>query len=530
MKIYYLLLAFFCSSIASYAQTYADDVASILFDNCTNCHHNGGIAPFSLMSYNDAQSRAAMIQNAVVSKRMPPWPPNNNYAQFAHERSLTAAEIATIDAWANAGAPQGNPANTPATPVYDPNNWRLGTPDFSIKMPDYRSKATASSDDYVCISLPTNLATNNIIQSIEVIPGNPEIVHHVLLYLDVNGTYTTDTTSHSCGGPSNLPLIGGYAPGSDPLQFINSANLKIGVNLPANARIILAMHYPFGSQGELDSTRINFHFYPQGTTGVRQVNAHPILGQTRFTLNANTVSSLDAWFPNPNFPMGTPNTIYSIFPHAHLLGKSFIVYGVKHNPPFDTIPLIHIPKWDFEWQGFYIFKYLQKIPAGYKLYGKAVYDNTTNNPFNPNNPPQNVSFGENTTDEMFLIYFQYMAYQQGDEFVHTDSLLRLQNQRVTSAPPLAVQEDGIFLSVYPNPSNAQTTLHYYNQQTAKVDLSIYNLQGQRVRQIHLGETVQGQHFYQWDGHSDRGHRLPPGVYTLRLNIGDQTVTRKIIRQ
>lgn len=130
-----------------------------------------------------------------------------------------------------------------------------------------------------------------------------------------------------------------------------------------------------------------------------------------------------------------------------------MVYGVPP-PPYDTIPLIHTPEWDFDWQGFYIFKYLQKLPAGYKLYGKVVYENTTKN------SPQNVSFGENTTDEMFLIYFQYLPYQTGDEFVHTDSLLRLQNTQINSVP-LAQNEGEIFLTTYPNPSRDWTTIDYY---------------------------------------------------------------------
>lgn len=529
MKSLYSLLALLTWGAALHAQTYADDVAQILFDNCTSCHHNGGIAPFSLMSYTEAQPRATAIQNAVVNKRMPPWAPNNAYSQFSHERSLTAAEIATIDAWANAGAPQGNTNNTPAAPIYNANNWRLGTPDLSLRMPNYISKATSSSDDYVCISIPSNLTVGRTIKAIEVIPGNTEIVHHVLLNLDPNNTYGTDTTSHSCGGPFVEPMIGAYAPGSEPIQFINSSNLKMGIYMPPNSHIILSMHYPYGSQGQMDSTRVNIHFYPQGTSGVRQVNANPLIHSYNFTLNANRVSELEGWYPSQNTPIPQDQTIYSAFPHAHLLGKSFLVYGVNHSAPFDTIPLIHIPQWDFDWQGFYIFKYLQKLPAGYKIYTKAVYDNTTNNPFNPNNPPQNVSFGQNTLDEMFLVYFQYMDYVAGDENVYTDSLLRLQNQQINSTS-VVEREDGLFLTTYPNPSSDWTTLHYYQEQASEVDLSIYNLQGQRIRQIYTGDLPKGQHYYQWDGRSDSGNRLPAGVYSLRLQTGKRIVTRTIIRQ
>lgn len=530
MKHCLLLLLFFSVAQLS-AQNYADDIAAVFFDNCTSCHHAGGIAPFSLMSYTDASSRLTAIQTAVNTGKMPPWSPNNDYSQFSHDRSLTAAEITLINDWIIAGAPQGNPANTPPVPVYDPNNWKLGTPDLSIRIPDYVSKATLSNDDYVCFSIPTNLAAGRVIQAIEVIPGNSSIVHHALIHIDAAGTYGTDTTSHACGGPTSLPLIAGYAPGSDPAQFPNTSNLKLGINLPANSEIVFAMHYPLGSQGILDSTRINFHFYPQGVSGVRQVSANPVLNDYGFVINANTVGEVDAWFPSPSFPISTDLSLFSVFPHAHLLGKSFIVYAVNHFTPFDTIPLIHIPKWDFDWQGFYVFDKMKKMPAGYKLYGKAVYDNTTNNPFNPNNPPQNVGFGLNTSDEMFLVYFQYLNYQQGDELINMDSLLQSQNTIYTNnKEPLAINENGLFLTAYPNPTAGVSTLHYYLEKDDKVQLMVYDAQGRVVTQLLLKEQAKGQHYYQWDGRQQNGAKVPAGVYSIQLRAGERMVNKKIIRQ
>jgi hypothetical protein len=530
MKKIYLFLSLFCLFIGqTSAQTYADDVAQIVFDNCTSCHHAGGIAPFSLMTYADVSAYALSIQTEVNNGNMPPWSPDDNYSELAHVRSLTAAEVTTINNWVNAGAVQGNPSNTPATPIYDPNNWELGAPDMSVRIPNYVSKATFGNDDYVCFSIPTNLITDKVIQAIEVVPGDASIVHHVLAYIDANNTYGTDTTSHNCGGPTNLPLIAGFAPGSPPAQFPNvDGLLKMGINLPANSRIILAMHYPEGSQGVLDSTRINFHFYPQGASNVRQVSANPILNDYSFNINANTVDSVDAWFPSANLPISSSLSLFSVFPHAHLLGKSFIVYAVNHSPPYDRIPLIHIPEWDFDWQGFYMFKYLQQLPVGYKLYGKALYDNTTNNPFNPNNPPQNISFGLNTTDEMFLIYFQYMPYQTGDELINLDSLITLQTP-TGSKEPIAVNEGGLFLTSYPNPSDDLTMLQYYLQNTSEISLGIYDLQGKLVKQLLTESATKGEHYASWDGTNTAGAKVPAGVYISQLQVNGKTVTNKIIR-
>jgi hypothetical protein len=514
-------------SLALEAQTYADNIAKIVFDNCTSCHHNGGIGPFPLMTYTDVVGVASMIQTEVNAGNMPPWSPNNHYSEFAMARSLTATEISDINDWINNGTPQGNPANTPAAPVYN-NNAVLGPADLSLRIPTYVSKATSGNDDYVCFSIPTGLLQNETIQALEVIPGNPEIVHHVLAYIDPNGTYGTDTLSHSCGGPtaSNIPLIAGYAPGSMPSQFPNINSLKMGVNIPAGSEIVLAMHYPEGSQGLVDSTRINLYFYPQGTSNIRQVSANPLLDNLSFNINANTVDSVEALFP-PSFGVPTNYSLFSIFPHAHLLGQNFIVYGINTYPPYDTIPLIHIPKWDFEWQGFYVFKYMQKLPIGYQLYGKCIYDNTTNNPYNPNNPPQNVGFGLNTTDEMFLVYFQYMSYQPGDENYNIDSLLKAQNPTTTT--PLAFNESGLFLSSYPNPSNNQTIIHYFADSDQKIQLVIYDLQGKLVRTLIQESGLKGEHTLTWDGRNEKGSKVPAAVYISQLKVGNKRVTNKIVR-
>lgn len=530
-KIYLFIITAFSSILPVEAQvpTFADDVAPIIFDKCSKCHHNGGVAPFELLTYTQVSSNGTWIQSAVNAGEMPPWPPDNNYNQYVHNRSLSAAQIQTINDWVNGGMPQGNPANTPPTPVFATGP-QLGPADISVRIPDYISKATTSNDDYVCISLPSGLTANRIIKKIEIIPGNPAIVHHCLAYIDENGNYQTDTTSHSCAGPvgQSIPLIAGYAPGGSPTTFPDDNLLRLGVEMQAGSNIVLAMHYPEGSQGQLDSTRINIHFYPQGATGVRQVSADPVLYDYAFTINANTIDSVDAYFPNASTGLPTPMTLYSIFPHTHLLGKSFIIYAVNNSPPFDRIPLMHIPKWDFEWQDFYVFKYLQKIPAGYKLYGKAVYDNTTNNPYNPNNPPQNVSFGLNTADEMFIVYFQYLTYQNGDENINVDSLIQLQTLTNNNILPIATNENGLFLSTYPNPSNQTTTLHYFVDREEEVTLNIYNVTGQLVESL-VQTTQKGEQIIQWDGTNTSGNIVPAGIYFSQLQVGNRTVTKQIIR-
>lgn len=525
----YSILMLVCSlgAMPSQAQTYADDVATILFENCTSCHRQGGVAPMSLMTYSEVLPYVSTIQLEVNNKTMPPWPPNDNYQQYVHSRSLTAAEITTIDNWVNAGSPEGNPANTPAAPVYS-SGAQLGTPDISVRIPNYVSKATASNDDYVCISIPMpSLTSTRTIKAIEILPGDPSIVHHALIYADLTGNYQTDTSSHNCAGPvgASIPLVAGYAPGGTPTQFPNTTGLKMGVQVTPGANLVFAMHYPEGSQGKLDSTRVNLHFYPLGTSGVRTVSASPLLNNFSFVINANNIDSVEGFYPGSN-GLSSAYSLFSVFPHTHLLGKSFIVYAVNTVAPFDQIPLIHIPKWDFEWQDFYVFKNLIKVPAGYRLYGKAVYDNTTNNPFNPNNPPQNVGFGLNTTDEMFIVYFQFMPYQTGDETFNIDSLLTA--QMPTGLEPIATNTNGLFLSSYPNPSKESITIQYYSADQEEVQLMIYDLQGRLVRQLIQSQTLKGEQITTWDGTNDAGQLVPPGVYITQLQTGSKILSHKLI--
>jgi hypothetical protein len=173
------------------------------------------------------------------------------------------------------GYPEGTATETPPPPVFNEGSV-LGDGDLQVQIPTYASKAIAN-DDYVCFSLPTNLTEQRIIKAVEVIPGNPEIVHHVLVYVDQNGIEATDTTGGNCASPSsfNTKLVGGFTPGATPIIFPNQDPIKLGVKVDAGAKIYLNMHYPIGSYGLVDSTKVIFHFYPPGETDVREVYQNP---------------------------------------------------------------------------------------------------------------------------------------------------------------------------------------------------------------------------------------------------------------
>ena len=231
-------------------------MAQIVYNKCTKCHHNGGIAPFPLMTYNESSPMAAAIYDAVSQDRMPPWPPDNNYQQYVHNRALSSSEKTTIQNWVLAGAPEGNAANTPPPPVYS-SGTLLGNGDLTVQIPTYMSKATSMNDDYACFAVPSGLLQNRTIKSIEIIPGNRQIVHHALIYLDPGAVESTDSIGGNCASPSNqnTKLIAGYTPGSTPMILPSVAPLKLGIDISAGSQVYFAMHYPAGSMGNLTVQR-----------------------------------------------------------------------------------------------------------------------------------------------------------------------------------------------------------------------------------------------------------------------------------
>jgi hypothetical protein len=509
-------IIFVISVSFSFTQTWSGGVAEIFYENCAKCHHQGGGGPFPLVEYNDVSTEVTAIYDAVYQDKMPPWPPNEISAEFLHDRSLDASDKATILNWLTSGYPEGDPSQTPPPPVFNSGSI-LGNGDLEVQIPTYASKAI-TEDDYVCFSLPSNLTENRIIRAVEVIPGNPEIVHHVLVYIDQNGTEVTDTVGGDCASPSdfNTKLVGGFTPGATPIIFPSQDPVKLGVMVNAGAKIYLNMHYPIGSYGLVDSTRVIFHFYPLGETNVREVSSDPLLINYTFMLPPEQVTSVTAQYPSSG---GAPAdfSLFSIFPHMHLLGKEIGAYAVK--PVEDTVPLINIPHWDFDWQDFYKFRYLQKIPQGSTIHSYGTFDNTSSNIHNPNSPPITVFFGLNTSDEMFITYFQYLPYLPGDENHDLSLLTSLSLEEI-----LSESESDIIL--YPNPFSSDGVQIAFTEPLKPDDqIVIYDSRGNRV--VKLDNMTENTVF--WNGKNGQGQDVKPGVYFVSVNSNGSFIHKKLIK-
>jgi len=512
---------FLVSFAMAQTPTWSDNIACIVYTRCAGCHNPSGIAPFSLITYNDAAAHAYSMVNALNTGIMPPWPPDQSYQRYAHERTITQEEIDLVNDWFHGGVPEGNPANAPEPPVFS-NGSQLPQIDLTLNMPVYTN--TAAYDDYRCFVMTTNLTEDKFITGWEVIPGNRSIVHHVLVYQDTTGeALNLDNADPGPGytsfggiGTNNPILIGGWVPGSS----VSYMPQGMGILLRKNAVVVMQVHYPAGTSGETDSTKINMML--SDNPDIRTVRLAPVLNHLYsltdgpLFIPANTVKTFHAEF---RVPLLSDMTILSVGPHMHLIGKSIKSFAVT--PAQDTIPFIHIRDWDFHWQGSYTFRQPVKIPRGSTLYAEATYDNTASNPRNPNSPPKNVALGESTTDEMLLVYFAFLAYQNGDENIVMDTAASVHtyndcNYKLTTMND-ARPESGI--GIYPNP--AGSSINIRNPRPEVLIAQLYDVAGKLILSQPLSPgTSQLRLFNQ-----------SAGMYFIRLVTlqGETIVSQRIVR-
>lgn len=500
------------------AQTWADDIAPIVYKNCTVCHRTGGIAPFPLESYNDAVANANAMALSTLNKQMPPWMPDPAYRHFKGERYLSQNEIYAIAAWASNGTPEGNPANAPAPPVF-PSGSQLPQVDLTLTLPSYT--ITSNVDEYRSFPIPAGTSVNTYINSIEYVPGNDAVVHHIVIYSDPNGlSAVQDAQDPGPGFASNgsgpiLPgskWLGAWAPGAGPFVLPKD----MGLLMPANGYYVVEMHYAPGSAGQTDASTINLTYTNAPT--IREVKVDPLLLHSSnmtdgpLSIPANTVKTF-----HEKFKVTSTQSVLTVFPHMHLIGKSVKSYAIDATNT--TIPLINIPAWNFHWQGFYTFQKIQKITPNTYLWAEASYDNTSNNPWNPSTPPQNVTSGEHTTDEMMIVFFAYTAYQTGDENIVLDSTI------LTSTPISPAIEKGKMFAVFPNPVNAQLHINIHSEANVINKIELMNELGERIltRELqadskeYLSERIDMQ-------------ALPSGLYFVKVTNAKESAVQKVWKE
>lgn len=506
------------------AQIYYKDVAGIFYARCTSCHHDGA-NDYSYMNFTGVNAMKTAIAYDLNNNIMPPWKADTNYTRFQHERIISATEKTQILNWISGGALKGDTTQAPAPPVYTTNYELQGTPDLELKIPTFTSTAT-SSDIYVCISIPSGLLQNRYVRAFEIVPGNAPIVHHAVIGLDTTGTYASDY-SGTCYSPSWNVGLGSYAPGTRATVFPNSSVLRAGIKMNAGSKVIMQLHYPKGSVGQIDSTKIRIFFYPLSTPGIRPIYVTTPLQNWSMFMPANTTTTFTAYYPTSG-TLTTDLSMFSIFPHSHMLGKSMLIYAVK--PGIDTIPLISVPEWDFEWQDYYTFRKLVKIPTGYRLFSKHVFDNTSGNPHNPSSPPINVVAGTSTLNEMLFDGMMALAYQPGDETLNMDSLMSMDTLFFSGIKENSKTFGSLSAIAFPNPFTNSVSIKYFLHENTGVAFEFFDIVGRSISTHLVGKKEEGLNEFIWNGKTSAGLNLPNGIYFYEIKAGGQSFKSKIIKQ
>jgi peroxiredoxin/mono/diheme cytochrome c family protein len=401
--------------------TFNRDIVRLLEDHCQGCHRPGGIGQVSFLPYEQAVAWAADIRDAVQRRTMPPWNAREGFGEFVGARRLTEAQIETFSRWVDAGMPEGSPADLPPLREF-PEDWTLGKPDLILTPAEAYPVEATGKDEYRCFVMPVDLPEDRYVSAIEVLPGARDVVHHVSVYLDESGRAEALDRADpkpgydSFGGIGFPPsgTLGGWAPGNTPHRLPDG----VGRLLPGNSRVVMQVHYHKSGRAARDLSRLGIYF-----------SSAPVDKR----LYEETVASRLLFIPPgaKHYRVTGATTIprnmraLAILPHMHLLGEEIRVTATR--PDSARLPLVWVAPWDFNGQETYVFKTPVPLPRGTRIDLEARYDNSADNPRNPNSPPRWVRWGEESTDEM-CIAFLYVT---------------LDDEHLTRNPPLKPENPGL---------------------------------------------------------------------------------------
>jgi mono/diheme cytochrome c family protein len=391
--------------------TFYRNILPILQRNCQSCHRPGEIGPMPLLSYQEVRPWAKSIKTNVLNRKMPPWFADPKFGHYQNDRRLKQAELNQIVAWVDAGAPEGDPKTAPK-PVEFPDGWNIQA-DEIFQMPDPMMVPQKEPLNYVYVVIPTGFRRDTWVTAAEIRPGDRSVVHHVLAVVRPPGSRwmmeakpfvpyippaeARDGEAPDPNDPQSRPvdtsfeLLAAYAPGAGAQRFDVDQSAKL---VPAGSDIVLQIHYtPNGKYDAKDQTRV----------GLSLAKGMP---RKRFM---SAVANAWKWEIPPGDPnyeahgrltFGEPVELVFLQPHMHVRGKDMRVDLVYPNGKTET--LLNVPKYDFNWQTVYYLEKPLQLPEGTRVEITAHWDNSANNPYNPD-PTKSVKWGNQSWDEMLSL-------------------------------------------------------------------------------------------------------------------------------
>jgi thiol-disulfide isomerase/thioredoxin len=381
---------------------YHGRISRTVQQHCQECHHTGGVAPFALETYDEVASHAGMIRKMVEKDLMPPWfagpTPAGHSSLWANDRTLPSDDKRDLLAWIAAGKKEGNPADAPLPRVF-PKEWQIGTPDAVVQIPAPIAVKATGKMPYQNVFVETSFGEDRWVRALEVRPTAREVVHHVLVFILPKQTNATATVTNSSGRRRRARedeggnFFAAYVPGNNLLRY-DEGFAKL---LSAGATLQFQIHYTPNGTPATDQTRLGLVFAKE-----------PPRHEVRVVGIANTGLKIPPGAANHEVHAATPvlfdARVMSFMPHMHVRGKAFR-YELAL-PDGSKQLLLDVPRYDFNWQLQYKLAEPIDAPLGSRLLATGWFDNSTNNPANPD-PAREVKWGPQTDDEMMLGYLEY---------------------------------------------------------------------------------------------------------------------------
>jgi Flp pilus assembly protein TadD len=389
--------------------TFDKDIAPIVFEHCAPCHHAGGIGPFPLLTYSDVRKHASQIGAVTARRYMPPWPPEPGYGDFADNRRLSDEQIRTIAAWVKQGEAEGNARDLPAAPRFT-SDWQMGLPDLVLRMPRPFEMPASGSDVFRNFIIATGLKETKYVRGLELRLDNTRVVHHANVVLD--RTQSLRKRDHEDGQPGfpGMDVIteasaNDFDPDSHflfwkPGTLLHPEPDDMSWRLDPGTDLVLNLHLQPTGKSESVQAEIGIYFASHPPT------KFPMLLQLEHD-GAIDIPAGDRTFAvTDSLTVPIDVDVLAIYPHAHYVGKAVEAWATL--PDGSRRWLIRIPDWDINWQAVYEYRQPVSLPKGSKVEMRIAYDNSAENPRNPNRPPKRVRSGNRSEDEMGHVWLQVL--------------------------------------------------------------------------------------------------------------------------
>ncbi len=380
--------------------TFTRDIAPIIQANCASCHRPNQSGPFPLLTYDDVSGHANQILEVTRSRFMPPWKPAPGFTRFLDEQRLSEHELSLLAVWIEGGKPEGDPADLPAA-IEHVEGWRLGDPDLILEMQDVFPIPASGPDIRQYFVIPARLTEDRLITAIDFHPGTPQAIHHASFFLDTKRAGRRLDEADPApgyggfGGPrfQTQGTLSSWFPGMSPRRL----PVGMGRLIPRGSDIVTEIHYVTTGKAERDRSKIGLYFAPRSA---RQVVVEVQIGNKQIKIPPGERRHPE----RATYTLPVNTTLLDMVPHMHVLGREMKVWS--KSPGGRTQPLLWIKDWDFNWQGQYSFAQPVRLRKGTRITVDAWYDNSAENPLNPNSPPKTVVWGDDSTDEMLICHFQ----------------------------------------------------------------------------------------------------------------------------